>query len=173
MEKQMNGDHMKNQNTSAIKRPNDARGFDLGHEVFPTVDYQQIYLNGGPPCFAIDPDLPTRFCCRAEAWEGHGHDHDFVSLEELVRGSALNAGLAGQWVAITGELGERLPKPLAESVLITWQGDGNSLFVEEAVLDEDGRWRSIETDGYGEPIFRTPVIAWMPLPSPYEPAGGE
>lgn len=43
-----------------------------------TPDWQQIYLNGGPPCFAVmEEDL--RFCNRAERWEGHPSDHKFVS----------------------------------------------------------------------------------------------
>lgn len=43
-----------------------------------TPDWQQIYLNGGPPCFAVMGDN-HRFCNRAERWEGHPSDHKFVS----------------------------------------------------------------------------------------------
>lgn len=43
-----------------------------------TPDWTQIYLNGGPPCFAVMRD-DKRFCNRAERWEGHDSDHKFVS----------------------------------------------------------------------------------------------
>jgi hypothetical protein len=55
-------------------------------------DWQQVVLNGGPPCFHRDVAGPgeQRLCLRAERWEGHdpkNHDigHPFVSLEALVR----------------------------------------------------------------------------------------
>ena len=48
-----------------------------------TPDWQQIYLNGGPPCFAVmEEDL--RFCNRAERWEGHPSDHKFVSWTDFL-----------------------------------------------------------------------------------------
>jgi hypothetical protein len=50
---------------------------------FPYFDWQQVVMNGGPACFAVNDDEPGRFCCRAERWIGHaahGH-HKFVSLE--------------------------------------------------------------------------------------------
>lgn len=50
-------------------------------------DWQQVVLNGGPPCFHLDGQ---RFCLRAERWDGHktvggGSIHAFVPLEELLR----------------------------------------------------------------------------------------
>lgn len=49
----------------------------------PTMDWQQVVLNGGPPCFFIED---RKFCGRAERWQGHGvrDFHDFVSLESLL-----------------------------------------------------------------------------------------
>jgi hypothetical protein len=44
-------------------------------------DWEQVILNGGPPCFHI---AEGKFCFRAKRWFGHeepGLDHPFVSLE--------------------------------------------------------------------------------------------
>lgn len=51
-------------------------------------DWQQVVLNGGPPCFHLDPKL-GRFCLRALRWAGHSTehaftDHIFVGLDELL-----------------------------------------------------------------------------------------
>lgn len=46
-------------------------------------DWQQVVLNGGPPCFHYEGDR-KRFCLRAERWVGHGPDHAFVPLEQLL-----------------------------------------------------------------------------------------
>lgn len=50
------------------------------------MDWLQVVLNGGPPCFHLQED--GRFCGRAERWDGHGHKksdlHRFVSLEALL-----------------------------------------------------------------------------------------
>lgn len=51
----------------------------------PKMDWTQVSLNGGPPCFAVGIDGdPLRYCDRAEKWEGHGHDHEYISLERLL-----------------------------------------------------------------------------------------
>lgn len=54
------------------------------------MDWQQVVLNGGPPCFHVDDD--GKFCGRAERWVGHEVTpreawslHSFVSLAELIR----------------------------------------------------------------------------------------
>lgn len=48
-------------------------------------DWQQVVLNGGPPCFHVEPD--GRFCFRAERWDGHGEHHAFVSLVDALKGT--------------------------------------------------------------------------------------
>lgn len=47
------------------------------------MDWQQVVLNGGPPCFFIEG---PQFCGRTERWQGHGNSdfHDYVSLEQMV-----------------------------------------------------------------------------------------
>lgn len=45
-------------------------------------DWQQVALNGGPPCFHIDDG---RFCLRAEWWGGHPSMHRYISLEMILR----------------------------------------------------------------------------------------
>jgi hypothetical protein len=49
------------------------------------MDWQQVVLNGGPPCFHLEG---TKFCGRAERWAGHGVDHDFVPLHAILAGMA-------------------------------------------------------------------------------------
>lgn len=48
------------------------------------MDWQQVVLNGGPPCFHMDHESPDRYCGRAQRWNGHDHDHKFVSLDDLL-----------------------------------------------------------------------------------------
>jgi hypothetical protein len=52
----------------------------------PLMDWEQVALNGGPPCFHVEDGTPERFCGRAKRWQGHGVAtfHDYVSLEEFV-----------------------------------------------------------------------------------------
>lgn len=54
------------------------------------MDWQQVVMNGGPPCFHIEEN--GNFCGRAYRWVGHHADvnkhpelHEFVSLVDLVR----------------------------------------------------------------------------------------
>ncbi len=44
-------------------------------------DWQQVVLNGGPPCFHLDKG---RFCLRAKRWPGHDADHPFTALGTLI-----------------------------------------------------------------------------------------
>jgi len=48
------------------------------------MDWQQVVLNGGPPCFHIEDD--GKFCGRAQRWDGHGlgNFHQFSSLKDLL-----------------------------------------------------------------------------------------
>jgi hypothetical protein len=48
------------------------------------MDWMQVVLNGGPPCFHLENG---RFCGRAERWFGHDNpamDHEYVSLAALL-----------------------------------------------------------------------------------------
>lgn len=47
------------------------------------MDWQQVVLNGGPPCFHLEGD--GRFCGRAERWEGHPEIHSYVPLASLLQ----------------------------------------------------------------------------------------
>ena len=55
------------------------------------MDWQQVVMNGGPPCFYLHGD--GRFCGRAKRWDGHGlkEFHEFMSLERLL-GSVADGG---------------------------------------------------------------------------------
>ncbi len=59
------------------------------------MDWQQVVLNGGPPCFHL-PEGETRFCGRAHRWHGHGCLHAFVSFTDLLRIVAYNPPEAAQ-----------------------------------------------------------------------------
>src|SRR5688500_16782533 len=51
-----------------------------GKTMKPQMDWGQVVLNGGPPCFFVEG---PQYCGRAESWPGHGNPafHDFVPLE--------------------------------------------------------------------------------------------
>lgn len=49
------------------------------------MDWQQVVLNGGPPCFHLGKD--GRFCGRAQRWHDEIAErvcHRYVPLEELL-----------------------------------------------------------------------------------------
>lgn len=46
-------------------------------------DWQQVALNGGPPCFHLCDD--GRFCFRAKRWEGHEDLHKYISFSSFVK----------------------------------------------------------------------------------------
>jgi hypothetical protein len=50
----------------------------------PQMDWQQVVLNGGPPCFHVEG---PQFCGRAERWPGHDNPafHKYVSLPDFIR----------------------------------------------------------------------------------------
>lgn len=53
-------------------------------------DWQQVVLNGGPPCFyLLTEGGDARFCLCAERWMGHGSHHPFVPLATLLEVLAL------------------------------------------------------------------------------------
>lgn len=62
--------------------------------VLTAADWQQVVLNGGPPCFHFQDDTGT-FCLRAKPWEGHGnkHFHRFISLHDLLLSFAVKVAL--------------------------------------------------------------------------------
>lgn len=54
---------------------------------FSQMDWQQVVLNGGPPCFSTElanGDRSRWYCGRAERWSGHRTLHEFVSLDDLL-----------------------------------------------------------------------------------------
>lgn len=72
-----------------VKQEQGAPGVDL-----PVMDWEQVRLNGGPPCFAligeVTPDGAPRYCGRAQRWDGHPVDHAFVSeVERFADNAAL------------------------------------------------------------------------------------
>jgi len=53
---------------------------------FKIADWQQVVLNGGPPCFHLEHG---RFCLRAQRWGGHRSGdwpyHAFVSMADQLQ----------------------------------------------------------------------------------------
>lgn len=46
------------------------------------MDWQQVVLNGGPPCFHLEGGS---FCGRARRWAGHDDLHKYVPLDDLIQ----------------------------------------------------------------------------------------
>jgi hypothetical protein len=63
---------------------------DAAIEACADIDWQQVVLNGGPPCFFVEGG---RFCLRAERWEGHGILHGYASLADLLNGPKLHGAV--------------------------------------------------------------------------------
>lgn len=56
-------------------------------EAAKNMDWEQVVLNGGPPCFFLEEE--GRFCGRAQRWFGHTDknefpEHVFINLETLL-----------------------------------------------------------------------------------------
>lgn len=60
-----------------LSAPSDSSATPASTE--PVMDWEQVRLNGGPPCYAVLPDAPGRYCGRAERWPGHPVDHPFIA----------------------------------------------------------------------------------------------
>lgn len=62
--------------------PNDDARRQLA-EALTHIDWQQVVMNGGPPCFHVE--LDGHFCLRAERWVGHelSDPHCYVDLLAL------------------------------------------------------------------------------------------
>lgn len=60
-------------------------------EEAPQMDWQQVILNGGPPCFALLDDEEGWYCGRAQRWDGHDGEHEFVSLDDLIKAGRIKA----------------------------------------------------------------------------------
>jgi hypothetical protein len=74
------------------------------YKAIDNVDWTQLALNLGPPCFHIEDD--GYFCFRARRWDGHIHEriHRFMPLKDFVlrlihdereRCAIANCGLCG------------------------------------------------------------------------------
>ena len=46
-----------------------------------SVDWVQVAINNGPPCFHLESE---KFCLRAQRWDGHGVFHPFTPLDEML-----------------------------------------------------------------------------------------
>lgn len=105
------------------ERPDGARPSALAIEAAARAfDWQQVVLNGGPPCFWLDET--GHFCGRAQRWSGHDEVagicsmHAFVPLVELVRVSGPSGADMGVVGASTGDAeGQRTGKSRGEDAL--------------------------------------------------------
>jgi hypothetical protein len=57
----------------------------------PQMDWQQVALNGRPPCFALLDDEDGWYCGRAERWEGHDGEHKFIPLADALANARAEA----------------------------------------------------------------------------------
>ena len=95
----------------------------------------------------------------------------WMSEEELENSSVVaDLPSAQQWIPVT----ERLPEPYCGDVLVT-VNDG-SVYVDVMAYDSPGDGHTYNsvfytTDSDGYPNICEDVVAWMPLPAPWE--GGE
>lgn len=63
------------------------------------MDWVQVVLSGGPPCFHIQED--GHFCGRAKRWIGHNDSHKFVPIDELLH--SLIALVPGEGIVVVPE----------------------------------------------------------------------
>jgi hypothetical protein len=128
------------------------------------MDWQQVVLNGGPPCFALLDDEPDRYCGRAERWAGHDGEHEFVSLADLLAKTRApewrpieSAPKDGTAILIYGP--ELLREIDGHCAVARWQATGSNSIA----------WWTISEGKCGPFDLRGPSPThWMPLPAPPE-----
>lgn len=72
-------------------------------------DWQQVVLNGGPPCFHIEE--AGDFCLRAKRWDGHGSSHPYTTLAAALSGQALKTASNPQPAALWERFREEAREP--------------------------------------------------------------
>lgn len=84
------GERMSNLHPNESERRKMREVWERGHKkeivrinAAENMDWQQVVLNGGPPCFHLDP-VDGHFCGRAQLWHCK-NTHDFISLADLLR----------------------------------------------------------------------------------------
>lgn len=107
-------------------------------------DWEQVFANGGPPCFHIDED--GRFCLRAERWGGHHHPsnpsiHPFVSLFDLVTASSWGGKRPGAG-----------PKPKVDVVAINELRRRRKTWDEVAAILKISRWTAMRALGRAKKV---------------------
>lgn len=107
-------------------------------------DWQQVVLNGGPPCFYLESD--GRFCLRAERWAGHTQkeewpEHRYVSLAALLHEVRREALASVRKLYISGD------EYSFDGVYVEWRGKrygkGPVLWAvtnRSACLNRSGEW---------------------------------
>ncbi len=122
----------------------------------PQMDWQQVVLNGGPPCFHVEW---PQFCGRAERWPGHGNPafHAYVSLDDYLRQREQEARTEG-WLPI-----ETAPRDGTKVLFYTPECTeiGWLAFIAESFYDKRGELNDTHVVQWQDGMEPT---HWMPRP---------
>lgn len=94
-------------------------GFAAGVEAAAiNMDWQQVVLNGGPPCFHLSED--GRFCGRAQRWDGHEDIHKFIGLDALIESIRQQTPAQGECVMVPKKDLEKAIKRMTSNGMQEW-----------------------------------------------------
>ena len=98
---------------------------------------------------------------KAECYVFNPLDFDRTVLINTALDLAVDALKEKKWIPVT----EKLPIP-AQEVLVTYTSNGRNRFIETGSV-WDGEW-ALTNDEYMVPGATRTVLAWKPMPDPYQ-----
>ncbi len=133
---------------------------DLSERAAQLADWQQVVLNGGPPCFHFGADGEL-FCLRAERWAGHGEPddvtHKFVSLADLLRSvrATREQAIRGAALAAAAEVADK------QRELEEISGDATAIIIARNIRSLPvGDWQERHDAEQREKILREEFEPW-------------
>lgn len=76
-----------------------------------------------------------------------------------------------RWIPVS----ERLPKSSGVYIVSRWFSDGeeSAILTDANYYDGNGDWYNDNRINWGRDLVTDKIVAWMPLPKPYEPQESE
>ena len=93
----------------------------------------------------------------------HTLTNDYLAIQELPSVRPQEP----KWISVS----ERLPKSSGVYIVSRWFSDGeeSAILTDANYYDGNGDWYNDNRINWGRDLVTDKIVAWMPLPKPYEP----